>query len=232
MSLSIVMLMGGKASRMNYPVPSKPFQMVDGQPMVRRVLDNLPIAANYVFVTRQDEAVLAGKYFSGEGIQIIGEEVPRGIVEAALKGVNAAPPGEVLIAHADQWLDWSYEHFLSYARHRERIVLPVAMHHTTNAGAVAISGVHQEVNAIIPKVSSELFGLCGLYYFPFTGIARKALDGMGELDLVMGQHYIENGIRNLIRRGVPVDYYPVRRVWLMDTREQMEEIERTRPWQK
>ena len=232
MSLTIVMLMGGKASRMNYPVPSKPFQMVGGEPMVRRVLANLPIAANYVFVTRHDEAVLAGQYFSGEGVQIIGEDVPRGIVCAALRGVNAAPPGELLLAHADQLLDWSFEHFLSYARRQERIVLPISMHHTINAGAVAISGVHQEVNAIIPKVSSELFGLCGLYYFPSAGIARKALDNMGELDLIFGQHYIESGIRNLIRQGVPVDYYPVRKVWLMDTREQLEEVERCRPWQR
>lgn len=228
--LTIVMLMGGKASRMNYPVPSKPFQMVGGEMMVQRTINNLPPADHYVLLVRQDEAFLAQQVFVGEDVTIIGEDSPRGIVEAALKGVNAAAPGMVMIAHADQWLDWSSDHFGSYARRKDRIVLPVAMHHTSNAGAVAINGVHQEVNAIIPKVSSELFGLCGIYWFPSTGIARDALEGMGELDLVLGQHYVENGIRKLIRRGVPVDYYPVRRVWLMDTREQLDEMERVQPW--
>lgn len=225
--MTIIMPMGGASTRLGSPSPSKPFTLIDGTPMYLHAMYALPPSERRIVVLRQEEEHLCNPEGEHAFIKCV-EEEGRGVVEAVKGALPYALEGSVLIAHADQVIDWSPAHFARYCERRTRPVVPVALHHTHQAGAAALDGNAERIVAITPKVSSEFWGLCGVYYFPSRSVCHEALEGLGETDLIGGQHYIECGLRRLIQKGFPVDYYPVRRVYMLDTVQQIAEFERNR----
>lgn len=224
MSYTLIIPMGGRSLRMGMPSPSKPMSMVGGRRMFEHVIENMPSDARIVLIVREEEHCIVSSM--NINATVLCEDEPKGVIKAILSGFEHADSGPVMIAHADQVLEWCPEHFKRYAMRSQCPVLPISLSYTEQAGAAAIDGICGTVRDLVPKVTSSLFGLCGTYWFPSVEMARGALEDLGDTDLVIGQHYVECGLLRLMRKGSRVDYYPVRKVWLMDTLDQVAVFER------
>jgi GTP:adenosylcobinamide-phosphate guanylyltransferase len=237
MRTTLIMPMAGKGTRMGSPSLSKPLQLVEEVPMFLRVLDCMPDVSRVVYLVKDEDEESVHKILQRDrreqsrNIVVPSKGRFTSIPADTLLGLDECKNCSVMVVHADQILCWCADHFLKYAHYLNRITVPVAMHHTSGAGFVSIDGFTGLVKDIVPKVSTDMFGLCGVYYFPSVNSCRETLSSLEERDLVGGVHYIESGIRKRLTWECPVGYYPVRNVWLMDTREDIERVERIRPWE-
>lgn len=225
--LGLIMPMGGNAERM--AGAPKPFQSVDGEAMWRRVYDNMPLPDYSVHIVRRNDDRQLG--LDRQYLVLRAGPVPGGVVPAVRMGLEyAAPDDEILVAHADQLLQWAPDHFLSYCRRGNYPVIPVSSEYAGVTGGVFVDAHRGLVTDVMPKIGVDLFGLCGVYYFPTAKLAERILSATQPDDAANGELYIECALRRYIQHGGRVDYYPIRRVYLMDTREQLERAEEARPW--
>jgi GTP:adenosylcobinamide-phosphate guanylyltransferase len=235
MSLTICIPMAGKATRLGSSEVSKPLQCVDDIPMFLRVIHNLPKADRYIFLVHdKDEDTVRGlteARSDAEYITVASQGRFKSIPEDVQLSLSYIKDGSVIVAHADQLLNWSPEHFMHYADRAKHMIIPVVLHHTVGAGFVAIDGLRGRVRDIVPKVSTDMFGLCGVYYFPDAQVCNEAVNRLGEDDMIGGSLYMESGLRRMLFWGREIDYYPIRNLWTMDTRFEIETVERMKPWQ-
>ncbi len=125
--INILIPMGGKGQRFKnagYQM-TKPLIDVNGQPMIKRVIDNLNIKGNYIFlVSEGDEKIhniskLLINFCAANSCHIILEDPNsrQGAAAACLLASNLINnDDELVVANSDQLLEWDSSAFLSYVR--------------------------------------------------------------------------------------------------------------------
>jgi dTDP-glucose pyrophosphorylase len=112
---------GSRFSKMGYSLP-KPLIEVDGNPMIKKVVDNLPKDAHFIFIVRKEhcENYNFDKYLEEicPGCDIIKvNSVTEGAAASILlakEHINNEIP--LLLANSDQYLEWDPEEFLKGCR--------------------------------------------------------------------------------------------------------------------
>lgn len=195
----------------------KPFIDMDGEPMVSRVLSNLPKskALPLLLVLREHQYYLAGV----RGQQLLVEAVTGGaactvlLAESSVKGDD-----ELLVANADQWLDWSPEHFADFV---ERDGCDGAIVTFRAAGPKwSYADVREDgtVAAVVEKVPISHEATCGLYYWKRASDCFDSIRAMTRKGLThAGEYYLAPSFNEMILDGARIIAYPVPRMWSMGT---------------
>lgn len=120
--MNILIPMAGAGSRFRsagYELP-KPLIDVDGVPMIQRVVENIGLDGNYIFIVQKEHYE---KYELESFLKSIKPDCNIVVVDGLTEGaacttllakdfINVEAP--LLIANSDQWVDWSPSHFIDY----------------------------------------------------------------------------------------------------------------------
>ena len=236
---SVIMVMGGKGKRLieaNFAIP-KSLIMIQGRPMFIWALQCLPLKMiDTVFLVcgkGQEWYVRSHvkNFLEGMLVRVVEEEEPSGIVNAAnLVIKEIRPNSELIIAHSDQWIDFSGEHFLTFSQKEcstqgVASVLPLSVKYVKNWGYVTILE-NGQIGTIVPKSFCEEYpyALCGLYYFHQ---AQNFFDMVPKLrgeDKINGEWYIESVCQSMLHEGDKISPYWVPAVYGMNTDEEIKAV--------
>ena len=120
--MNILIPMAGAGSRFKkegYELP-KPLIDVDGIPMIQRVVENIGLEGNYIFIVQKEHYE---KYELESFLKTLKPDCKIVVVDGLTEGaacttllakdlINVETP--LLIANSDQWVDWSPSHFIDY----------------------------------------------------------------------------------------------------------------------
>lgn len=121
-NLNILIPMAGEGSRFRsmgykYKLP-KPLIDVDGQPMIKRVIENLNIDAKFIFLVRKEHYIeynlemLLKSYVNNSQVIIV-DELTEGAASTTLLAKNIIDnDNPLLIANSDQLIDWNSDEFI------------------------------------------------------------------------------------------------------------------------
>jgi len=115
---------GSRFATKGYKLP-KPLIDVDGMPMIQRVIENIALDGQYIFVVQKEHCEKYGvdsilKNLKPDCKIVKIEGVTEGAACTTLlakKYIDSDVP--LLMANSDQWVDWSPEHFIDYTRRRD-----------------------------------------------------------------------------------------------------------------
>lgn len=234
--LQIVIPMAGRGQRFRdagYERP-KPFIDVDGEPMLHRVLDNLPTIDGSVLLLALQEheyhLVTASASFRAHFIGAVTEGAACTVLlaEDDLRGDEP-----LLIANADQWLDWSPEHFVDFVR-RDGCHGAIV---TFRAYGPKWSYVDVREDGMIAVVAEKSpisnDGSCGVYYWKRAADCFDSIKSMMRKGLKhAGEYYLAPSFNELILDGARIIAYPVPRMWSMGTPDDLAHTIAAAPWRK
>ena len=109
--MNILIPMAGKGSRFaetgRYSVP-KPLIEVDGKPMILRVIDNLGINGNYIFLVLKEHEAILRPVLEPKGVIVTVDAVTEGAACTCLLAKEFIDTEEdLLIANCDQLMEWN-----------------------------------------------------------------------------------------------------------------------------
>jgi NDP-sugar pyrophosphorylase family protein len=238
--LHLIIPMAGKGKRFSdagYSKP-KPFVDVNGQPMISRVLNNMPRVDVVWFICLEDHAPYLEQMSLDydfeqstlypdppKSVRMSIDAVTEGAactVQLALKEIPL--DDEVIIANSDQWLDWSPEHFLDYVR-REGVdgAIPTfhAQHPKWSFAHVQEDG---KITGVVEKIPVSNHATCGVYYYRHCIDILNAIDAMVSKNIrTNGEFYLAPAYNEMILSGKYIANYPVPKMYGMGTPEDLEE---------
>ena len=234
--LQVLIPMAGKGRRFaeaGYALP-KPFIDVDGRPMVSRVIENLPVCRRSVTLNALEE-----HRAMAEALPLL-HRVERILWGANPNGTAASiydlrkefdPEDPLLVANADQWLDWSPEHFASFVSRDGCDGAIVTFRASGAKWSYAKFGDDMVITEVAEKVSISQDGNCGIYYWRK---ARSCFQSIGRMIAanrrVNNEFYLAPSYNEMIVDGTRVIAYPVPRMWGLGTPSDLKATLEVCPW--
>lgn len=235
---NILIPMAGAGSRFSaagYELP-KPLIDVDGAPMIKRVVENIGIQGQYIFVVQKDHCE---KYGVVEKLQEISPGCKTVIIDGLTEGaacttllakeyIDEETP--LLIANSDQWVDWSPEHFVQYV---EKIDADGAML-TFSANSDKHSYVKVDRDGYVTEVAEKKVisnhATVGIYYWKsgseYVSCAEEMISRQIRYN---GEFYVCPVYEILLERKGEAIIYPVPRMLGMGTPGELENyLDKTR----
>lgn len=181
--------------------PPKPHVLVDGVPMLRRVVNNVrPWRASH----RVTVVVSADPPDLGADVEVVRLTEPTsGAVETILRaGIGAGP---LLVANCDQLVDLDTTSLLT-GKGQARIV-------TFAASSAAHSYVRLDANGFVREVAEKRVisdqAVAGVYFFESGGDFGPAAEKVLADDRrVLGEHYVSTVLQELIWTGLQISTVP------------------------
>lgn len=191
--MNILIPMAGAGSRFakeGFERP-KPLILVDGIPMIKRVVDNINLEGKYIFIL-QKEHLEKYPYFEKElrdlkpDVEIV---LTDGLTEGAACTALLAEEfidndQELLICNSDQWIDWDGNHFVNFVRKQECDgAIPYFLSDSPKYSYAKINYNTKNVTQVAEKQVISNLATVGVYYWK------------------TGSSYVENA-KSMIRKNV------------------------------
>jgi len=229
--LNILIPMAGAGSRFmdaGYTFP-KPLVEVEGQPMIQKVVENLNIDANYIFIVQEEhflkynlESVLN---LIAPGCRIIRTEgVTEGAACTAMLAkelINTNDP--LLIANSDQIIEWNSSEFM-YSMQSQNLDGGLAVFHSTHPkwSFARIDDEGLVVEVAEKKPISDI-ATVGIYFWKRGEDFVSATEQMIEKNLrVNNEFYICPTYNQAISRGLKIGVKFVKKMWGIGTPEDLQ----------
>ena len=228
--LNVLIPMGGLGTRFTAAgyKTTKPLIEVNGVPMVKKVIDNLNVDANFIFVVHRDhyEQYNLQSYLSlmAPGCQIIVEDVRKGAAPGTLLAKELINNDKhLLIANSDQFVEWDSCDFMydMLASHVDGGILTFKANETK--WSYAKVGADGYVEAVAEKKVISEDATVGIYYWKHGSDYVRYAEQMIEKDIrVNGEFYVCPVFNEAIADGKRVKIFPVQKMWGLGTPEDLE----------
>lgn len=174
--MNILIPMAGSGKRfkdVGYTLP-KPLIEVDGKPMIQRVLENLPIKGNYIFIIQKEDnekyniTNILKKLTTNYACNIIEiDKTTEGQAVTALLAkelINSEE--ELLIVNADNYFVWDVEHFVATIK-RPYDGMAFTFEDKSNATHWCFAKIDQDnyIEELVEKVPVSSHALAGAFYW-------------------------------------------------------------------
>jgi NDP-sugar pyrophosphorylase family protein len=234
--MQILIPMAGKGRRFaeaGYKLP-KPFIDVDGEPMIRRVLTNLPLSTPTTLNILEEHRELAwgvaetlpGSFKMVEGANPLGTAAS--ILDMAHEFDQDEP---LLIANSDQLMDWSPDHFVDFVERDGCDGAIVTFRASGPKWSYAKCDDDMVVQQVAEKDPISQDATVGVYYFRRAGFCFEAIERMIVANRsVNGEFYTCPCYNELLIDGRRIIAYPVPRMFGMGTPADLKATLEARPW--
>ncbi len=228
--LNILIPMAGAGSRFEkagYTFP-KPLISVDGDPMIKVVIDNLNIDANYIFIVQKDHL---NKYNLQYLLNMITpnckivttEGVTEGAACTALLAkefINNECP--LLIANSDQFVEWDSANFM-YSMENNKIDGGILTFESTHPKWSFVKlGDDGFINEVAEKKPISNIATVGIYYWTRGSDFVKYAEEMIEKNIrVNNEFYICPVYTQAIEDNKKIKPYNIRNMWGLGTPEDL-----------
>tara|TARA_B100000315_G_C14581435_1_gene590699 strand:- start:635 stop:1336 length:702 start_codon:yes stop_codon:yes gene_type:complete len=225
--------MAGKGTRFStkgYSFP-KPLIEIQNKPMIQIVIENLNIDGNYFFLVQKEHyKSYSLKYLlplitrpnNCKIIQLDGEN--EGAACTVLESENDINnDDELIIANADQWVDWSSSHFIDFLHRKEMdgsILIFNSLHPKHSFANVNENGL---IDRVEEKKPISHHATVGIYYFRRgSEFVNGAKQMMKKNIRTNNEFYICPVYNELIDQGSIIYPYPVAEMLGLGTPEELE----------
>ncbi len=233
--INILIVMGGKGQRFKnagYAI-TKPLININGQPMIKRVINNLNIAGRFIFIISEEDEKQYNisnqllEYTKGNQCVIIVENSSKrqGAASACLLAkpyINNS--NQLLIANSDQLLEWSSDDFLQKMKDKNANggILTFASDNTNNWGFVKLKENSDLVTEVAEKIPISHRASVGLFYFKYGRDFVKGAESMIRKDIrTNNEFYVAPVFNELISEGSKIYEYPVDKFISLGTPEEL-----------
>jgi dTDP-glucose pyrophosphorylase len=219
--MNVVIPMSGRGSRFSqagYSLP-KPLIDVNGEPMIKVVVDNIGMKAHYIFLVlkeHDDQYGVTEKLHCMCGKNpttvILVDQVTEGAactVLLARDEINNKKP--LLIANSDQWVDWSPSHFKSYMR-REKADggILTFLSDDPKWSFAKVEYLTNRITEVAEKKVISNVATVGVYYFGKGSDFVSAAESMIAKNIrVNNEFYVCPVYNEMIAAGKKVLNYPI-----------------------
>jgi len=228
--MKIVIPMAGEGSRFvkeGYELP-KPLIDVEGKPMIQRVVENLSFDAHHIFLVRKSHL----DYYQVDKTlrSIVGSSctivpVPgltEGAACTALLADELLDDGPLLIANADQLVDYNRDEFLYSVRSDLTDYIWTFTDDNPKWSFVKTLKGSNNIKEVAEKKVISNTATCGIYYWT-QGLhfSRCAKEMIRRNDRANGEFYICPSFTYQIQQGNFVCSFPVKNMWGLGTPEDL-----------
>lgn len=230
--LQIVIPMAGRGRRFaeaGYDVP-KPFIALGGVEMWRVVALNLPRHGRRVLLSLEEHRSWLPDE-EGDIVVRVGVVTEGAACTLLLSEEHVDADAPLLVANADQWLDWSSEHFASFVEHDGCDGAIVTFRASGPKWSYADVREDGTIAEVAEKVQISHDATCGLYWWRRAGDCFGAIRSMIEKGVrVNNEFYLCPSYNEMILDGARIIAYPVPRMWGMGTPEDLQRTMEAYPW--
>ena len=218
---------GSRFSKAGFELP-KPLIDVNGKPMIQRVVENLDIDAEFIFIVQQEHFE---KYDLEKLLKKIKPEckiiVTDGLTEGsacttllARELIGTEEP--LLIANSDQWVDWSPSHFIDYVTRNKVDGAMLTFPSDSEKHSYAKIDKEGHVIEVAEKRVISNHATVGIYYWKSGKEYVECIDDMIARNLRHNnEFYVCPAYNILLERSGKAIIYPVPRMLGMGTPEEL-----------
>lgn len=227
--VNILIPMGGLGTRfakVGYTLP-KPLIDVNGIPMIQKVINNLNIDANFIFVVHREhyEKYNLQSYLSlmAPGCQIIVEEIRKGAAPGTLlakKFVNNNK--HLIIANSDQFIEWDSCDFMynMLSNHCDAGIL--TFEDDDPKWSYAKVGDDGYVSEVAEKKVISNEATVGIYYWKRGSDYVKYAEQMISKNIrTNNEFYVCPVFNEAIQDGAKIKTFPIQKMWGLGTPEDL-----------
>jgi dTDP-glucose pyrophosphorylase len=220
--LNILCPIGGRGTRTVAHGEFKPLIEIFKKPMIQVVVENLNLKGRYIFVVSDEHYE---KYTLKYLLPLITRENECVIVKEPAEGRQGAATGcllakeyinndePLIIANADQWIDWSSEHFFKFVERNNSDAALLSFYGEASKWSFAKiderSGLVTET-VEKPKTPVSTVACVGVFYYKHGKYFVDGAERMIKLDKRTGSEFYVCPVMNeLIEDGKKVYNYPI-----------------------
>jgi HAD superfamily hydrolase (TIGR01509 family) len=215
-TLTVLIPMGGRGSRfanVGYQLP-KPLINVCGKPMIQRVIENLNIDAEYIFLCRDEHVdTYLLKYLLPAmvpGCKVLSESGNNGGPASACLTIREHLDNDkhLLIANSDQIVEWNPSDFCYFAESNNVDGCIQTFTATGTKWSYVKLDENENVIEVAEKKEISNIATTGLYYFNKGSDYIRAVEKMvAAEDKVNGEYYIAPCYNYMIAEGAKIKRY-------------------------
>ena len=231
--MNIVIPMAGRGERFKargYTFP-KPLIEIRDKPMIQIAIENFNLKGKYVFLVQKEHykkyslnylLPLISKPNECEIIQVDG--VTEGAACTALLAKQVIDnEEELIIANADQWIDWSPSHFINFVHKKKMDGVILTFNSTHPKHSFCRINDEGLITEVAEKKPISNLATVGIYYFKRGSDFVKSSEQMISKDIrTNNEFYICPVYNELIEGGSIIYPYPVVEMRGLGTPEELE----------
>ena len=229
-SLNILIPMAGAGSRFaakGYEMP-KPLIDVDGKPMIQRVIENIELEGQYIFVVQKEHCEKYGVDSILKNLKPDCKIVKiEGITEGAacttlLAKEHIDNDTPLLMANSDQWVDWSPNHFIDYVKRRDCDGAILTFPSDSEKYSYAKIDADGYVTETAEKIVISSHATVGFYYWKSGKEYVECAEEMIERNIRFKNEFYVCPVYNMLsEKSGKTIIYPVPRMIAMGTPEEL-----------
>lgn len=229
-TLKVLIPMAGSGSRfakVGYTLP-KPLIDVKGKPMIQRVIENLNIDAQYIFIVQKEhyQKYNLGTYLDllVPGCKIVQTDgLTEGAACTALLAEEFIDSNGLVIANSDQFVEWDSSSFLFDAINKNVDGSIVTFTDTNPKWSFVKIGEDGFVNEIAEKKPISDKPTVGIYYWKNgRDFVESAKSNIKENKRVNNEFYICPTYEVMITAGAKISAFDCEKMWGLGTPEDLE----------
>lgn len=229
--INILIPMAGAGSRFSqagYDLP-KPLIDVDGMPMIQRVVENIGLEGQYIFIVQRAHCEKHGiqkflKSIKPDCKVVYADGLTEGAACTTLLAkelINDDTP--LLMANSDQWVDWSPGHFIDYVSRRDCDGALLTFPSDLDRYSYAKIDNDGYVTETAEKIVISNHATVGLYYWKSGQEYVECAEDMIQRNIrSKGEFYVCPVYNILAERGGKSIIYPVPRMIAMGTPDELD----------
>jgi HAD superfamily hydrolase (TIGR01509 family) len=229
--LNVLIPMAGLGSRFadaGFKLP-KPLIDVNGKPMIKMVIDNLNIDANYIFIVQKD-------HYEKYNLEILLKAIAPGCKIVQANGMNGGAAchsllakdlinndDHLLIANSDQYVEWDSCDFLSQMLTSGADGGIVTFKATGKKWSYAKCEEDGTITKVAEKDPISEDGTAGIYWFKHGSEYVRSAEQMIKKDIkTNNEHYICPSYNEAIENGLIIKNFPCKKMAGVGTPEDLE----------
>lgn len=224
--LKIIIPMAGEGKsfqKVGHVFP-KPLIDINGTPMIQRVVENINVDGNFIFIVQKKHLETYSMHYLlnliAPGCEIISVDDPgRGAVESVLRAKQLFNDDEpIVIINSDQLIAWNSNEFF-YAMAADEC----------DGGIVTFNSTHPKwsfvrigddgfVTEVAEKIPISNLATAGVYYFKKGNDFIKYAEQMIDSNIrTLNEFFVCPVYNEYIRDGKKIRIFPVKKVWSFST---------------
>ena len=230
--LNVVIPMSGNGSRFanaGYVLP-KPLIDVNGVPMIKKVVDNLNVDANFIFICQQEhiekynlQLLLPSLVPNAKIVSVSG--ITQGAACSVLAASNFIDNDDhLLIANSDQYVEWESDDFFYQALSKDVDGSIVVFHNPEMNPKWSFAKTKDDlVIEVAEKKPISDLATVGIYYFKHGKDFVQAAKSMINKDIRVNNEFYVCPVHNeLISAGKKINTYMCKKMWGIGTPEDLD----------
>jgi NDP-sugar pyrophosphorylase family protein len=231
--MKIIIPMAGKGKAFNdagYTFP-KPLIDINDKPMIQIVVENLNLIGDYIFLVQKEQH---DKFSMKELLNLFQPNCKIITIDhntqGAAKTVLLAKDlinndEELIIANADQWVNWNPQHFLSFLRSKNADGGIVTFISTHPRWSFVKIGEDNLVTEVAEKKPISNIATAGIYYFKKGRYFVEGVEEMIRKNIhINNEFYIVPSFNEIIKQHSKIYSYPVAEMKGLGTPEELNQF--------